>query len=380
VSNVILWSDTHFHNFPQFGGPKVPEGASFESGVDFPGCNGRAQALLRAAQWAFKYATDNNIKHLVHAGDVFHTKGLISVPVYNAVCRIFREASLVSGLENLMIPGNHDLVGKADRWSSLHTVYALPGVKVSQAPDVRMLDVGPYKLAVAMVPYMSSKKTLLEALQQVATKVADLRSGNYITHAILVMHVSVIGAVTGPHEYVMKEGLNLREIPFEAFDLVTSGHYHKRQVIESKRGDFVYIGALAQHNFGERDYTPGFLQVELQPKGLAWRQIENEISPRFHQVELDCLTELVELAETVKNSPDYVRVAWRGPRLPVGLVLPTNLDLTVGVSPVEVKPRLEVSVEESPQELIKKYVEFKAPGELDEDELVKLGLELMGVS
>jgi len=386
TNSCLILSDTHYHNFPTFGGQRIPEGTSVydESTGDlrFPGCNQRAVRLFNATERAFAYAKKREIDTVFHLGDVFHTKANVPLAVLNGATKIYRAAQ-ADGIKCYALPGNHDYAGKTPKWTTLHTLFPMSAMNTSQAPDLRLVPVGEFTLAALMIPYMASKAAILSAFEEFCPRVTEVLESGEATHSALFMHVSVAGASVGPHEYVMKEGLKLSEIPFQFFNTVISGHYHKHQRLQKGEHEFIYAGAIAQHNFGERDYTPGYLRLDFTPEGISVVQIENKKSPRFHSLVCSTRDDLNQLAVDMQASmadgtPDYVHVDWQGGVYPSDVDLPEEwVIVEKSHTSALVKPRIEVSlVKDTPESLVEKYVSMTADPE-DYKDLVNLGLNLM---
>lgn len=372
--SFILLSDTHFHNFPMFGGSRVSETDPELS--RFAGCNQRAVALLEAVERVYGYALDNDITTVFHLGDMFHTKGHVSLPVLNAATSLFRTVTK-KGIRTFGIPGNHDFAGKSDQWGTLNTCYPISEVQTLQQPDLFLVETfRTAKLLVLMIPYMSSRDQILATFEQFCPRIERYLRDGRATHSALFMHTSLDGAVVGPNEYVMREGLKPADVPFEFFNLVASGHYHLHQTIPYKDYQFVYVGAIAQHNFGERNYTPGFLHCTFTESGIEFKQIENEQSPRFHSKVVDSRKELRKLMAEMDGFPDYLHILWKGDSLPADLRQSDHCIIENVNRGGKIAPRMEVGVKDSPESLVKSYVELNSDPEHLEA-LVEMGLEIL---
>jgi hypothetical protein len=98
---------------------------------------------------------------------------------------------------------------------------------------------------------------------------------------VWLMHHSFDGAKHGPHEFEPPGGLRDSDIPPNV-RMVLSGHYHKRQKVGKR---VQYVGAPLQHDFGEADYTPGFVMLTLKSGGkISQKFIRTpaEVAPQFH--------------------------------------------------------------------------------------------------
>lgn len=287
MAGIVVVSDTHFSNRKQFGKPQTDP--------VWRGCNSRFHHIAFAFQLAFSYALENDCEAIVVPGDIFHERGLLKVPVYNAVYEIFDQIANQSKVKLILMPGNHDMVDVRAMYGTegLHSLFAMNAMTVvADKPSHIPLD----DFDLYMVPFSSDPDEVLGGALSIPR---FLRKG---TPSLLFLHHSIEGAVTGPSNWKMPHELKTEQIDALGFDLNISGHYHKHQNLSDRT---LYAGALIQHDFGERDYTPGWLHV--LPDG-TWTQIENKWSPRFMEIETDCSSDIDQLA----NSMDYWNIIWKG--------------------------------------------------------------------
>lgn len=277
--NVLFVSDTHFENHNDFNTP--------DASSEYPGCGSRMLRILEAFQRAVQYGVDHGYKLIVMPGDIFHRRGVISVAVFNAVSKVFEKAG--EKIRLVVIPGNHDLADKVGSFPEYHSLFSLRGITVFDKPTIWS--------GLGFVPYTASAQAFREAGAKILhhPKAFDL----------VVAHQSFEGAVTGPHEYVMREGLKPDD--FEGLQIV-SGHYHKHQILGTA-GNIVYVGGLIQHNFGERDYTPGWLVYDTEKR--TWKHVEDTESPRFVLVRAESPEDAMVKLEGLR-AQDYVQIVWTG--------------------------------------------------------------------
>lgn len=347
MSGIVVWSDPHFSNHTAFA-KEVPNN-------EFPGTNSRFKVIVDSFRKAKMYALRNDCEALIIPGDLFHERGMIQVPVYNAVYKLLLEAK-EEKLPIYITAGNHDFVSQKaiNHEDELHSLYGYREIcTVVSDPQLFELD----NFVAGMLPYNPNKEYTQQASEFLyqATKVSNKPN-------IVFYHHSFVGATTGPHEFRMKHELAVEELP--VFDLSLSGHYHKHQTI----GKLTYVGAPIQHNAGERTYIPGFMHVLPD---LTTKFIEDTESPRFIVAEVSSEEELKKY-----RPQDYKVIRWQGEERH-GENIRKNVDnCTVEIQPEFVRrvSRTDISTADTVEEMIKKYVVAKT-GRQDAD-LISAGISL----
>jgi DNA repair exonuclease SbcCD nuclease subunit len=329
TGGIVLFSDPHFDNRSQFG--------KYESNPEFPGCNSRFHEIAKTFRTALAYAKAKDCEAMFVLGDIFHTRGHVAVPVYNAVYRLLEEAAS-TGVALFLYPGNHDFVDLKAMHAehSLHSLFMYNSVcHIIDQPEHVETD----NFAVGIIPFSLDLDAITLASKNLLPKTKK--------QTALMLHHSVNGAVTGPHEWQMPNRLNVTDLE-QGWDLIFSGHYHKHQNIDK----LTYVGAPLQHDFGEREYTPGFIHVK--PDG-SWKVIENKTSPRFVVLETEDSRDLSAL-----DSKNYNVVRWQGEEK-VGEALRDTTNALVEIRPATLNKiaRSDISTTDSVEEMFKKYMKAR---------------------
>lgn len=348
---MIVISDFHLDNHS--------EGVTGDTTARFPGCNSRAIAILNAIEHAFKYALANSHQIIIIPGDIFHRRGNIPVPLFNALAKVL-ELGTAQGLSIYAMPGNHDYVDRYAKFAdiALHAIYSLSGATIVNNSLLVNVTENGHKYSLSFIPYMTSRTEWLNEAERLSNNPDGLGSRT----RLLFAHQSFDGAVTGPHEYIMREGVNPNEPVLDRFDRVISGHYHKHQSL----GRVVYVGGLLQHNFGEAGYTPGFLEVS----GDQFQQVENIVSPRFQIVIINNMDELSGVISGKDNvilriDTENERVAVEAMNHAAVKLIPTDVSTS----------RISFTGMETPEEIVSAYVRLKKPDA--SPEFIKEGLRFL---
>lgn len=348
MSGIILFSDPHFANRTSFG--------KIETNSEFPGCNSRFNVIAKAFRRAVEYALKHTCESIFILGDVFHDRGTIDIPVYNAVYQLFKEAT-GKGIRLVVYPGNHDFVDMRAMHSDKHLHSLFTYEKIANIYDKPTVVETAY-FPVALIPFSNSSREVVASAEQLV----KIMSGDI---KMLMLHHSVDGAVTGPHEWVMPHKLEVEQLPLE-YSHIWSGHYHFHQRVKS----LWYVGAPVHHDFGERTYTPGF--IHIHPDG-AWEQIENTESPRFQVIET-CDPNILKTIDP----KDYTSIRWDGNYNEVQEIksdLTDNCIIEAVHNKVAAKTRTDIETTDPVETMIGKYAHATANIK-DPSEIIDYGVRL----
>jgi len=368
--DVLFLSDTHFDNHSEFSTP--------DASPNYPGCNSRMVRILEAFLRAVAYAQAHGIPVIFIPGDVFHRRGIINVAVFNAVSKAFRMAQ-EAGVKIYVMAGNHDVVDRQGRQSydGLHALYAMGSAVVFNEPAVTRL--GGIQTPYCVIPYTASREQWMKEAQRLMQAVA---TQSFERPPIIIAHQSFSGAKTGPHEFIMREGLNPEtDVPKEAIAVVT-GHYHEHQALVAP-APVIYVGGLVQHNFGERTYTPGWLVYHEDTE--TFEHIEDKYSPRFVVQQVDNVVQLTMLEEDTAILGTYYRVEWKGEPTMFDILarqVPDTISLRLAASSGAQLTRISFTGVEGVNEVLRKYIGYMKdskglPSGVTEENLLEVGREFL---
>lgn len=365
MAGVILYSDPHFSNRTAFG--------KFESNPEFPGCNSRFHEIAKTLLNALQYAEDNDCEAFFILGDVFHERGTIQVPVFKGVHDILFNKKW--SFRIYIMPGNHDMVDIRAMYGTegLTSLFAFgeKNIDWNRKDIVSVIDsdygtISAMGAKFHMLPFSKDEKKLINMTY-------SLPEVNKPTPDIFLFHHSFMGAKTGPHEWSMPNHIDVDDLN-PAVEMYFSGHYHLHQKIKGKTtvNKLIYVGAPLHHDFGEKNYIPGF--IHLMPN-LTWKHVENKISPRFTTIETASLADLNALSS---RPQDYISVKWKGDAGMIEKYKITNTlpNMIIDTTPVAttVESRTNIKTTDSVEETLKKYVNAKKGKE--DKEVVDFGINL----
>jgi DNA repair exonuclease SbcCD nuclease subunit len=225
---VLLFSDVHLHEFPDFASidPETGLNTRLLEGVN---------AIRRIALEVMKRA----VNKVVFCGDFFHVRGVVRVPVLQAADSALRDMESATSDLTILV-GNHDQTDKAGSHAAT-TVFRRRNTHVVK----RFRTDG----ELAFFAYYADPNAFREDLKTAYKKGAR----------VAFVHAGIHGAATGPRDYVPREEINPDE--FKQWRMVFSGHYHAPQQIGK---NIVYVGAPLQHYRSERKYKTGFVIYDTE--------------------------------------------------------------------------------------------------------------------
>lgn len=346
---IPIISDIHVHNWREF------------SKLDPDGVPTRLRDTLRPFTQLREYMAINGVTSAFCAGDVFHKRNVIQTQSFNLA---FEEIARFGqqDLDLYMIPGNHDQTTKDGQ---LHSLQPMSEVAVVFSKPI-IKDFG--DTTFVFMPFLDDAEATKDFLN-------GLQRPKKAKRFILLGHLGVNGAKSGPYEYKPLEQVSASDFP-SCLDAVLLGHYHDRQVLQ-KAGNgkplVRYVGAPLQHSREDEGSERGimlfdtdtlkstFLPTNL-PKFVTLKASEvaskaTVLAGNFVTVDLD--SDLKQKAIDLLNGAS---AGWITRKTEVPTVTTTRSAVT---------PTMKQ------EDILKGYVEANPDSDLDEDSLIKLGLELL---
>jgi DNA repair exonuclease SbcCD nuclease subunit len=204
-------------------------------------------------KWFFDYIDANNIKHVIHLGDIYDRRKYVNFMSAKRLREDFFEPLEEREIETHIIQGNHD-----SYYKDTHEVNALDElvagkyryIHTHSVPRVINID----GLDIQIMPWItdSNREEALEAIKHPKA-------------SILMGHLELNG-FTMHRGLISDHGLD-RKL-FENFDAVYSGHYHHRSTI----GNITYIGAFGEYTWHDYGDPRGFSTLDSRNKKLEFIQ------------------------------------------------------------------------------------------------------------
>lgn len=323
VNKIIIFSDTHLHaNHPVVGEDFLNLGIS----------------ALRQVR---EYAIENNEKHIVFLGDVFHLKDRIPVRVWNA---FFEELSMWDELEiySYFLMGNHDF----------HTHSSIEAFQISKfaTPILDITELNIEGKRCVFIPYH---------------KYNLCRSDIQLKGDILFVHDYFRGESKLTDTIYSNDENDLPISITDNFEYTFAGHAHSVQRLVE---EVYHIGSPYQVSFNEVGQKKYF--IHLTDEKLLW----NEFTfPEFKIVDMgsdedvnNCYVKLMYDCDVREAKVKKLSLLERG-ALGVKAV-------KINTAIVTKKERIKATNE---RDYMKEYINAVPKNDLDKELLYKIGLQLV---
>ena len=213
----------------------------------------------------FPYIDDNDIKTVLHLGDVTDRRKYINFLTAKRLNDDFIQPILDRNLEFIVVIGNHDVYWKnTNQVNSMRQLYA-DKFKIVERPE----EVNVGGLDMVLMPWICAE--------------TEEESFNLIENTqcqVLMGHLELRG-------YEMYKGtVNEHGIDnniFSKFDVVCSGHYHHK----SSYGNIHYLGSHAQFTWADHGDKRGFHVFDTDTRELEFIENPYEMFKKYHYDDTD---------------------------------------------------------------------------------------------
>lgn len=326
----VVAADFHFNNFIKL----TPTDSTLLSQ--------RCRDIGRAYDEIEIYCKDNNIEHLIIAGDIFHQPNTIEVSVFNYVSKMLKYRPAI---KKYLLVGNHD---QATRNGKVHSLMSLHSESVEVIDVATSIPV--HGVDLFFFPYASTDK-FKESIKE------TLIDRNSIGKPCIAFgHIGLEGALLGGLDIRSKEPVAVEDLCPAYFDAIYLGHYHRHQKVDH---NIWYVGAPLQHNMGDEGQERGFIECTvLKDKDETFVQtkfIPLKEYPEFHSIEAK------DYESGMFPKQDFVK-----------LLNATKADMFKFIEDTQIKiiskqilnegnVRISMSMNDSFDTLIKKFVNYIKP-------------------
>lgn len=259
---------------------------------------------FKPLSFAIDYSISHNAQLFIIAGDLFEARDPSSSLEMGFAKEVKRLTQ--AGIEVLIVTGNHDGPPNPERNIHLdvYRMLEVEGVRISKKMEyIRIGD-----LNILTIPYPFKRNLLAkEEFREKSEAEAGIIMNQKIIEglnqilpeidktlpAILVAHLPLSEGVVGEEAYssfTVDTPISVEEIDRKEFSYIALGHFHKRQILTSKKfgHPFVYAGSIDRINFGEEMDDKGFYDIDIDEssKSISFSFVKNPYLRNFLTINL----------------------------------------------------------------------------------------------
>lgn len=291
--------------------------------------DGNEEATLISVRQMISYAKENDIKTIVFAGDMFHSRERQSESVFAAFDEILNEINS-AGIHFVFFAGNHDKTSYFSHNSFLDVYRHYPNVTFTKT----ILDINIEGMTVTLLPFFDD--SLLVPMLEDYDGDSEM----------LISHFEMKGST---HLGKVNEKSNITRKLLKKWKKVYLGHYHNTHEITE---DIVHLPSLRQQDFGENNLK-GFSVIFEDGSYQIIKGKFKEFTKITINVDEVSTEDIKNLIEEHKDSKDTVRFEFEGSKAKV-----QALDGTLWEgSKIDIKKKYDKTYEktETPPEYVKKF-------------------------
>jgi len=197
----------------------------------------------------FPYVKKHNIKHIIHAGDLYDHRKYINFKVQHSSRKMFLERLSELGITMDIIPGNHDVYYKStNELNSLKELlgYFTSNINVIMEPRVMDYD----GLRIGMLPWINAEN------HDESMRFIDRCDASW-----LIGHLELAGFDMMPG---MKSTDGMSADKLNKFETVLSGHYHTK----SQQGNIRYLGTQMEFTWADANDSKYFHVIDTETREI----------------------------------------------------------------------------------------------------------------
>lgn len=206
----------------------------------------------KSFSWFFDILDKENIKHIIHLGDLMDRRKYLNYLTLQSCRRSFLDPIKERGLHTHIICGNHDHFYK-----NTHSVNSLKEIVDGRYDNIRTYDTPEVieidGLKIQLLPWITESNRK-ESTLAIENSPADFLMG----------HLEVTGFEV--HKGIEFEHGTMKPQDFKKFDMVFSGHFHHA----SKRGNIQYLGAFSEFTWSDYNDPRGFHIFDTETRDLKF--------------------------------------------------------------------------------------------------------------
>jgi len=213
----------------------------------------------------FPYLEKNNIKHIIHLGDLVDRQKYVNYVTANVMRKSYIEPCVKGNYDVHIIQGNHDSYFKnTNDISAIEELYGNYDLNIYKyTTEIKINDI-----PILLIPWIPKDENHRE---QFFEQLRDTKA------QIAIGHLEIAGFEMHKGSVAL-DGMDTKI--FSKFDKVFSGHFHHR----SNNDNIYYLGTPYQFTWSDADQVKGFHIFDLETRELTFVPNDDIV---FHKVFYD---------------------------------------------------------------------------------------------
>lgn len=255
---ILAYGDVHLHEFPEF------------SKITKKGYSNRVDLALKSIEWVYEKAIENKVDLIINLGDMYEYPKTTNNTLASLLAMTLEKLSKKTSIPHEFIIGNHDMVDKNHRYTSIKPIsrFFNDVVDKNNFKQVRKLN---SEFGYICIPYMEDYTEAFEFLKSI--RVEDRKN-------IAIFGHFAVDDVRYTEDYAVKTVA--KQSYFKGFKWSVFGHVHLRQLLDH---NIIYPGSLLSHTFKDCVDDKGCIVLDFNKS--EYELLNNPHSPNFSTVELE---------------------------------------------------------------------------------------------
>lgn len=212
----------------------------------------------------FPYLRENDIKNIIHLGDIFDNRDKLDIKMIDTFKKRFFDVLHEMGVKLTIIIGNHDITYRHSNTINTPQAVLREYDNITIIPEAEDIEIGGVKIC--CIPWVNN--------ENVESTIEHIKNTNA---PYLFGHLELAG-----FRFQKNGDVSTNEPPIQKyldkFDLVLSGHYHTK----TRNGNIIYLGSQYEMTWADAGDEKGFNVFDTKDGSLEYIPNPNTLFNVIH--------------------------------------------------------------------------------------------------